>query len=177
MRCCIERCMAPRSSIDSKQIRLAPQMRGPPAGGPRSIRNIVARRSADQGASGHPGPKRPRHRSGANLIASKPSRSVPATAAAALETYVEARRSPAPAISALPPPTAAIAILDRLRQRILGRDRSLAVRPNRDRRCGACRRSNHKQRTGHHCGFADHSLHPPVGLPPSTPAGYPELPD
>ena len=125
----------------------------------------VARRSANQGASCRLGPKRPRYRSGADLIASKSSRSVPG-AAAALETYVEARRSPAPAISALPPPTAAIAVLDRLRQRILGRDRSLAVRPNRDRRCGARRRSNQKQRTGHNCGFADHTLHPPVGMPP-----------
>ena len=174
MRCCIERCMAPRSSIDSKRFDWPLKYVAHRQAGHDRFATVW---QDDRSIKARQARKRPRHKSGANLIASKPSRSVPAAAAAALETYVEARRSPAPAISALPPPTAAIAILDRLRQRILGRDRSLAVRPNRDRRCGACRRSNHEQRTGHHCGFADHSLHPPVGLPPSTPAGYPQLPD
>src|SRR5262249_34249475 len=117
-------------------------------------------------------PKRPRRRSGAFLITLKPS---VAPAAATLETDEEAKRSPPHALSADGPLAAAIAVLDQLRRRILGRERSLAVRPNRERGCGARRRSNHQQRTGHNCRFADHTFHPPVGMPPSTPAAYPEL--
>src|SRR5439155_9974988 len=117
----------PRATIDSQHC-------GKMGGQSRRVRAVWAR-------------KRPRHKAGADLIASKPSRSV-AGAAATLETYEEARRSPSPALSAYGTLAAAIAILDRLRH-ILGRDRSLAMRPNGDCGCGARRHSNHKQRTGH----------------------------
>src|SRR5262245_15033596 len=89
------------------------------------------------------------------------------SATTTLQAPIESSAAPAPPCCAFAPPSPAIGELGELHERILCHR---AVRSDRHRGCRARCRRQHEQRPGYKCGFADHSLHPPWLVPPSTSA-------